>query len=314
MNGKRIALIGATSHIAKGIIAVLSSRQDYDLLLYARAPERVIEFLAAAGVNKSTEVFPLTFLGSQPCDVIINCIGIGDPAILKREPASIFTLTAEWDGLVLNALQQRPDTLYVNFSSGAVYGTDFSRPVDESSPALFSPNALHEEDFYGIAKLHSEARHRALAHLNIVDLRVFGYFSRYIDLEIRYLLTEIINCLKNGTEFLTTTDNIIRDYVHPADLATLVEQCVDRRRLNDVYDVYSLQPVTKFEILEFFSTRYGLRYRVADDCGIVTATGKKVHYYSCSRRAADIGYQPAYSSLECIRTESEMIMSRFPGF
>lgn len=310
----RIALIGATSHIAKGIIACFSSRQDVDLLLYARVPERISEFLAAAGVNNSAEVFPLTSLGSQSCDVIINCIGIGDPGKLKREPESIFTLTSDWDSLVLDALQQRPETLYVNFSSGAVYGTDFSQPVNETSPALFSPNSLHAEEFYGIAKLHSEARHRALAHLNIVDLRVFGYFSRYIDLDTRYLLTDIINCLKSGTELLTTADNIIRDYVHPEDLAALVECCIDRRRLNDVYDVYSLQPVTKFELLDYFAARHGLRYRVADECSVVTATGKKAHYYSCSRRAADLGYQPAYSSLECIRTESEKIMSRWTGY
>ena len=310
MNGKRIALIGATSHIAKGIIAGFSSRQEAALLLYARAPERVSDFLAASGGNSSAEVFPLTSFGSQPCDVIINCIGIGDPGKLKREPASIFTLTADWDSLVLDTLQRQPDTLYVNFSSGAVYGTDFSQPVNETSSALFSPNALHAEEFYGIAKLHSEARHRALAHLNIVDLRVFGYFSRYIDLETRYLLTEIINCLKSGTELLTTADNIIRDYVHPGDLAALVERCIDRRRLNDVFDVYSLQPVAKFEVLDYFAARYGLRYRVAGECGVMTATGKKAHYYSCSRRAADLGYQPAYSSLECIRTESEKIMSR----
>ena len=61
---------------------------------------------------------------------------------------------------------------------------DFSVPVDESTYSKWGINHISEADYYGIAKLNSEVKLRALKDLNIVDLRVFGYFSRFIDLEV----------------------------------------------------------------------------------------------------------------------------------
>lgn len=304
----RIAILGATSHIAKGLITAWGTNPERELHLYARSPEKVRDFTSIIG-GKESVVLSVREFGSLSCDVIVNCIGIADPGKLRNEMTTIFSVTEEWDSLVLEYLFANPAALYINLSSGAVYGTEFSQPVRETSPAVFPVNALTPVEFYGIAKLHAEARHRAASLLNIVDLRIFSYFSRFIDPTTRFLMTDIILSLKSGSELVTTPGNIIRDYVHPDDLVTLMELLIARRNLNGVYDVYSRKPVTKFEILEAFAADFGLRFRVVNDMNPVTATGKKDHYYSLSYRAAELGYEPNYDSLDALRHETTALLS-----
>jgi nucleoside-diphosphate-sugar epimerase len=303
----RIAILGATSHIAKGLIAAWVTREERELVLYARSPAKVREFVSLIGIREPV-ILPVEEFGRMPCDVVVNCIGIADPGKLRDEAAAIFSVTETWDFHVLEYLSANPAALYINLSSGAVYGSEFSRPVTETSQAAFPVNALTPSEYYGIAKLHVEARHRAASGLNIIDLRVFSYFSRFIDPSTRFLMTDIISALKNGSELVTTPGNIVRDYVHPDDLAMLMDLVIARRNLNRVYDVYSRKPVTKFEILESFAADFGLRFRVVEDASPVTATGTKDHYYSLYYRAAELGYEPRYGSLDALHSEARALV------
>ena len=90
---------------------------------------------------------------------------------LSNAGSSIFKITKTFDTLALDHLKRSPDTLYINFSSGAVYGTDFASPVDDRSQAIFDINPMDPAAYYGIAKLHSEAMRRAMKDFRIVDLR-----------------------------------------------------------------------------------------------------------------------------------------------
>jgi nucleoside-diphosphate-sugar epimerase len=96
-----------------------------------------------------------------------------------------------------------------------------------------------------------EAKHRSLNSYRIVDLRVFGFFSAFIDLNSKYLLTDIIKHIKTGEIRHTSADNIVRDYVHPEDCLQLIKLCLRENVINNVYDVYSLKPAAKFEILGY---------------------------------------------------------------
>ncbi|GAM11012.1 NAD dependent epimerase/dehydratase family protein [Geobacter sp. OR-1] len=307
MKAVRVAILGATSHIAKGLIASWVTDSSRKLLLYARSPERVSEFLSIIESDRYP-VFPMAAFGLEPVDVVVNCVGIGDPGRLKNDVAAIFSVTEYWDSKVLEYLKANPAALYLNFSSGAVYGGDFTRPANEMTQATFPVNALAPSDYYGIAKLHAEARHRAASGLNIVDLRVFSYFSRFVDLSTRFLLTDVAKALKAGEEMQTISANIVRDYIHIEDLTALIDLCISRRRLNAVYDVYSLKPVTKFEMLEAFAERFDLKYRVVA-METVNATGHKEFYFSENHRAAELGYQPAHSSLESLCLEMKSLLT-----
>lgn len=306
---KHIAILGATSHVAKGLIAGFLGSGQSGLTLFARSAPKVHAFLEQAGSFPGVPVRPFAEFARGNFDVVINCVGIGDPGKLRQETASIFTLTESFDNLVLQYLEGHPDCLYLNLSSGAAYGQDFSQPVSEESPARYEINKLSAGDFYGIAKAYSEAKHRSLGNRHIVDLRIFGYFSRYIDLESKYLMCEVVSCLKSGAEFVTGPGNILRDYVHPEDLFALVEKCIALRELNDVYDVYSLRPLAKFEMLDHFAAHFGLKYHVEGAYTALTATGNKDHYYSVNKKAQQAGYRPRYDSLECLVQETATLLA-----
>lgn len=306
----RFAILGATSHIAKGLILGLQGSVSNELYLFARSPERVKLFLESIGVVNSQFIKIRSFNGfsDYDYDVVINCVGIGNPAKLANELASIFNITEVFDTLILEYLKGHRQTLYINFSSGAAYGTDFSAPVDVTSQARFNINAITASEYYGIAKINSEAKHRAMKGYNIVDLRVFGYFSRFIDLEEKFLLSEIVTCVKNGQLFVTGPGNIVRDFINPQDLVGLIEACMVQNCINDVLDVYSAKPATKFEILEHFALHHGLKYRVEGAYTTFTVTGSKDHYYSTNSKAASIGYAPRFSSIDGIEKEVNYIL------
>lgn len=309
MMRKKIAIFGATGHIAKSLIYGFCLSDNYELLLFARSHDRLNEFLERIHCNNSVSNRAFSEFDQEKYDVIINCIGIGDPGKLKNAGISIFRLTETYDNMILDYIEDHNDALYINFSSGAAYGTDFGIPVDESSCAKIHINNLASSDYYGIAKLNAEAKHRSLNNLNIIDLRIFGYFSRFIDIGSQYLLSEAISCIQNGKVLETRPGNIIRDYVHPQDFMSLIEKCINKRSLNDVFDVYSKKPVTKFEILDYFTRQYGLRYIVKENANISNATGTKDNYYSNNKKAEKLCYFPRFTSLDSIIDETKLILS-----
>ncbi len=304
-----IALLGATSHIAKGLLDCWAREGGHQLYLYARSPERVAAFLQTIPACDA-KLFELEAFGRHDCEVVINCIGFGSPQRLQHHIGDIFTITSCFDDRIIAYLQQHPRARYINLSSGAALGPDFSQPATELSEARFPANQLTTESFYGIAKLHAEARHRALPHLAIIDLRVFGYFSRFIDPNDSFLLCEITACLRSGTPFITNATDIVRDFGHPHDLHHLISCCLTQQHHNQVYDLYSRKPVSKFELLTFCAEHFGLQYEVQEAFVPPSVTGSKSHYYSLNHAAQRIGYQPAYSALEGVALELEHLLMR----
>lgn len=305
---ERIAILGATSHIAKGLMYHLGQDGNYDLCPFARSPQRADEFLSTIGLGSRFKAKSIEEFGKESYGAVINCVGIGDPGKLSNAGSSIFEITETFDTLALDHLKRNPDTLFINFSSGAVYGTDFTSPVDARSQATFDINPMDPSAYYGIAKLHSEARHRAMKDHRIVDLRIFGYFSRFIDLDAKYMMSETVSCLLHKNEFVTNPEDIIRDFIHPEDLASLVKLCIAKRDLNDAFDVCSLQPVGKFEIINKFSSLYGLKHTIEKGHDSVSVTGRKVNYYSRNGRIRSVGFSPRFTSIDCLIQESTAIL------
>lgn len=308
---KKIAILGGTSHIAKGLIYNFSKTRYRNIFLFARSKRRLESFLTQINCKHLFQRKDFSNFYNCDYDVVINCVGLGTPSKVKKAGSEVFRLTEDFDNMILGYLTRHPETLYINFSSGAVYGTDFAIPVGDSTYSKWDINNIDESNYYGIAKLNSEAKHRALKDFNIVDLRVFGYFSRFIDLDTKFLLCEIISCVKTNRNFITDPKNITRDYVHPKDLFSLVKRCMIKKNINDVFDVYSREPVTKFEILNYFKKNYGLKYIIDRNINVASVTGTKSNYYSISRKAEKIGYRPQFTSMECIIQETREILKSY---
>jgi nucleoside-diphosphate-sugar epimerase len=288
-----IAILGATSQIARDFVAQFRARCDAELHLFGRdAASR-----------------PYAHFGQDRYAAIINFVGVGDPTRAREMGAEIFSMTREFDLLVLDYLRRHPDARYIFLSSGAVYGHGFVEGVTLDSVAQVPVNALQLQDYYGAAKLYAEALHRSRPE-SIFDLRVFNYISRSMNLGARFLIADMINAVRGGSVFKTTDRPLMRDFLHPADFCQLVECCLATLPgTNMALDCYSQAPISKAELIALMAGDFGMKAEVSETADVVNATGAKPNYFSRNHRAATLGYTPAYSSHSAIREEVAAILA-----
>jgi nucleoside-diphosphate-sugar epimerase len=296
----KIAILGATSQIAKDLIVSFSIEEDKHLHLFARRQDDVKKWLNDDGLSMRYLVDDFSVFGTQEFDAIINFVGIGNPARASAMGASIFDVTIQYDELALSYVKQHPACRYIFLSSGAAYGSSFDAPVDVETEATIAINNLQPQDWYGVAKLHAECRHRSLAHLPIVDIRVFNYFSHTQDMETRFLITDIVRAIRDKTVLKTSSDYIVRDFIGPDDFHQLVNAILTSPANNDVVDCYSKAPLDKSTLLSAMQAKFGLQYELVQTTTGINATGCKPNYYSVNKRALDFGYVPKHTSLEIL--------------
>ena len=305
----RIALLGATSQIAKDLVLSFATHSNYDLVLYARRPEAVKQWLADVGLDGRYAIADFaTFNMGEHFDAIMNFVGVGNPAQAAAMGASIFDVTLKYDELALGYVRQHPDCRYIFLSSGAAYGASFDAPIDANTKAVVPINNLQPQDWYGVAKLHAECRHRSLAPLPIVDIRVFNYFSHTQDIDARFLITDILRSIRDKIVLKTSADYIVRDFIHPSDLYQLVITILNAPATNAVVDAYSKAPIDKATLLVAMQEKFGLRYEIVQTGVDVNATGGgKQYYYSLNSRAEGLGYLPTLTSLNGLFIEIERL-------
>lgn len=313
MKKKSIAILGATSHIAKGLIARFLKDKECRLHLYTRSPGKLRVFLTRIGkpsVNRCVVHEGYRNFTKSRYDVLINCVGAGTERKLQGNYSNWFILTEEYDNLAIECLRKAcPNALYISFSSGVVYGNKFLAPAEENTINKIDVNHIAVEQYYAIAKLNAEVKHRSFKDLRIVDLRIFSYFSRFIDLNDEYFIAEALSCVLNKRVFVTSGVNFTRDYIHPQDLYSLIGKCMNAGEINQAFDVISAGSVEKKEILDYFSLEYGLKCIVTRFFTHFSLTGEKNMYCSNYNSAAKIGYRPAFRSIDTIKDESKYIIN-----
>ena len=308
MSKLNIAILGCTGHVGKNLIYCFGREANFELFLFSRDKKRISNCLQRCKIKDSVSSRTYDEFSKLDYDVIINCIGISDPAKIESEGKLILKLTDDIDSLILEYLKNYPNTKLINFSSGAVYGEEINSPIDDTT----LQKNLQECDIsspYTIAKIKSEIRHRDLDKLNIVDLRLFSFFSRFMDLNSRFLISEIISSIKQNKKLITNEFDFYRDYIHPKDLFSLLKKCINKNPINDVFDLYSKKPIGKFELLNSLKDNVGLQYEINPNSGFSSPTGFKKNYYSVSRKAKLLGYEPQYSSIETIVNEMKYFNS-----
>ncbi len=305
----KIAILGATSQIARDFIACCDQDTTVNLSLYARRPDAVRDWLRDEGLRAHVVGDFAAFGQGADYDAVLNFVGVGNPAQAQAMGASIFETTLQYDQLALDYVRFRADCRYIFLSSGAVYGGGFQNPVMAETAATAAINAPAAQDWYAWAKLATECRHRALAPLPIVDLRVFSYFSRSQDLQGRFLISDMLRAIRDGNEMQTSSDFIVRDFLVPEDFHQLVHAILMSAPANCAVDCYSQAPVDKASLLEVMQREFGLRYAVTPTANTVNATGAKTHYYSTYRRAAEFGYRPRWTSETGIVHEARALLA-----
>jgi nucleoside-diphosphate-sugar epimerase len=286
-----IAILGATSQIARDFVA---GAKGYDFHLFGRS----------GGTQ------PYSSFGMREYSAIINFVGVGDPARAKDMGAGIFTITRDFDQLALDYLKSHPKSRYIFLSSGAAYGHVFARPVTQDSLARLPLNAVQAQDWYGAAKLYAEMLHRSHGG-NIIDIRIFNYISRTMDVTSRFLIADMINAVRDNTVFRTNDRPLMRDFLHPADFRQMIDTCLAAPDgANLALDCYSRGAISKEDLVKLMAESFGMKFQIVEARDIVNATGEKPNYYSENHRAAALGYEPDYSSASAIREEVAAILSR----
>lgn len=301
---KRVALFGATGHIGKGIICKYPAN-EWQLTLFSRNAANVGRFLDEQSLTyKFVEIRGYDdFLGGD-YDVVINAAGPGDPGKIRESSADILEITEYFDNLVLRYLANHPTSAYINISTGALYGDANEGMACETS--LFSVPLNKPADryfWYRVAKLNSEAKHRAQPRLPIADIRVFGYFTRFIDPNGTFFLSEVVRCLQDKRSFDTDDSDFVRDYIGMDEIMDLIEKLINAGIPNGAYDIYSARPTTKWQLLEVLRQRFELSCKNPPEhrklCPSVIS-----HY----DRIAGIGYHPRRTSIEVVVSEMAALL------
>lgn len=309
-----IAILGANSHIAKDLIESLANREGYHCHLFVRNVAALDLDVLAIAERKFYPVLDYSgFSASSRFDAIINFVGVGDPARAKSMGAQIFEVTEQYDQLALSYLKQHPACKYIFLSSGAAYGASFETSVGEATTASFPINNLQPQDWYSVAKFYTECRHRSMPEFNIVDIRVFGYFSHRQSVDARFFLSDILRAIKSNEIMTVSPENMVRDYLAPVDFFQLIEKVLLASPVNDVVDCYTSEPIDKFSLLSRIQAEFGLQYEVVGGSTMLNATGVKPNYFSLNQRAEKFGYRPRESSLSGILSEIKLHLERYPA-
>lgn len=309
----KLAILGATSQIAKDLISLFSLEPEIGLSLFARNQSGLNDWLLrnpfTSRLNaKSFADFEAASRGSF--DMVLNFVGSGNPALTASLGKEIWDITQQFDAMALSYVDKDPACKYIFFSSGAIFGGDFSKPVTADTIACVQPNSIHPDAWYGLAKLNVEISHRRYESQAIVDVRVFNYFSHTSDLQARFLITDVLRSIQAQTTFRTTKSNIWRDYVGPLEIAQVVKKIINSPPQNVAIDCFSKSPIDKVSMLECLQNEFCLRYEFVDGSTGLNATGNKAHYYSKNQLASQFfGYLPESTALEIVIEESRKLLS-----
>ena len=305
----RIAILGGTSQIAKDLTLFFSKQGSYNLVLFARKPEIVKEWLKINGLMGQYQADDFNGIKNHnPFDVVINFVGVSDPTSITGLGSSIFDITEKFDSLAIEYIQQHPNCKYIFLSSGAAYCTDFKSPVNEVTKANIAINLLAPQDWYGISKLHAETHHRSLKSLPIVDVRVFNYFSHTQNMSARFLITDIARSIRDKTLLNISGKDIVRDFLNPADFFQLISKIIASPNANCAVDCYTLEPISKLKLLAEMQERFNLKFATSRVELDVNPTGSKPFYYSLSRAAEQFGYMPVYGSMDGLISEMSLYL------
>ena len=300
-------IIGPNSQIGKSLLESFIKREDvYVMSSNSLELERFIKRLGKRKRIHILEFNPFKKF-SPPSDLtcIINCTGIGDP----KKNQEILTISNDYseilDFKIIDFLKKRSKIVYFSMSTGGFFlgngNYDEARGNREIKINLDSKDI----SFYFLKKLKTEVVHRKFDDLKIIDLRIFGFISEFINLNANFFFSILIRSVVNGIEFKTTPLNFIRDYINTDDIVRIIELILKKPK-NDAIDIFSKEPVSKLEMLDFFKKKYNLEcFNIFKEIKPI----KKPKIISNCEKAKKIGFISETSSIENIKNFSEKIFS-----
>ncbi len=296
-----VAVLGATGYIGRSLLASADSF-GFKAVPVSRDKERAKRVFESYKI-KADYIYDYVELLEIEHPVLINATGIGSPREIMKDPKRVMIVTEEMDAVIVAYLEKYPRTRVFSISSGSVYGLSAREPITDVSSAVFDINNLKAGDYYSLAKLYSEVRHRSLTESAIVDLRVFAFVSRWLDLNESFFVTEVARCLLEKKTMETMPNEMIRDYSNQDDIWNIVRFLISQPILNSAFDIKTKSPVTKFDLLNHMKEVFNLDFLVSENVAEQSPTGQKNAYYPESTKLTELGYVSDRTSLENVTKE-----------
>lgn len=306
---KSIALLGGSGYIGRSLLyEILTSSREMKVFVFSRDIKKMQSIIDDFGLidNQRYFVCHIKDFSSGRYDYVINATGVGDPSILSKDPLSVFSVTEMVDSLVISYLILNKDVLYLNLSSGAVYGDIFDTPITEGQSTRLSLSFGDAYHCYSSAKIISEIKHRSHSDLWIVDLRVFAFFSRFFEKGSSFFLSELAFSVKKMTTFITDGSDFERDLINGAELYACILCVIDYGKSNNFFDVCSLKPFSKKDLLLDVSKRFEWNYVEEKEL----LDNKKNFYYSKGGKASSVfGYSSKSTAKDIFFEELQKYMN-----
>ncbi|MEE2745369.1 MAG: NAD-dependent epimerase/dehydratase family protein, partial [Pseudomonadota bacterium] len=218
-----LAILGANGQIGRSLAASLANQPLLKLKLFSRDIKNLEEFVhTISNNNVQIDFFQLDEFSNHKFDIVVNAIGEGSRTRQLALGAKMFDTSAYYDCLVIKYLIVNPKTLYFFISSGAVYGFNTEWPVNMNSVFSYPVNSQSNTDHYPLSKIVNEARHSCYPDLKIYDVRIFGFFSQYINIKDSFFLSEVADAIISNKTLITDNTDMVRDYISGSELGSLI--------------------------------------------------------------------------------------------
>ena len=160
----KIAILGSTGHVGKNLAYYFGNEYTHELFLFSRNEKKLEKTVSQLGLKKNFSVRTYDEFNNSKYDVVINCVGISDPAKIKSSQGTILETTEKFDTMTLDYLERFPESKLINFSSGIVYGGNFSSPITKTIliDENFDGGKKNGRSEYALSKINSEIKHRKL--------------------------------------------------------------------------------------------------------------------------------------------------------
>ena len=140
-------------------------------------------------------------------------------------------------------------------------------------------------------------------NLKIYDLRVFGFFSRYISYDAGFFLSQILKSIKNNKILKIDPNNKLLDYIGGYDLYIFLKKIINKNYSSGTFNLLSRRSVNKFEILRFFKKKYNLKFSIKKIKYPCENNLKRSLINKNKKVIRSIFFRPKYSSIELIKSE-----------
>ncbi len=167
-------------------------------------------------------------LAAEKPRLCVNAAGSASVPTSVAEPLADFRANTALNAALLDDLRRHsPATIFLHFSSAAVYGNPAALPIDETAAlAPISPYGWHKR----LSEMVLE-EYAALYGLKTASLRIFSAYGAALRRQVVWDLAARAANLTSGVLSLQGASEDSRDFIHGADVAAAVDCIAERGAL-----------------------------------------------------------------------------------